>query len=101
MGQAINRGVDTEPATQEDLDTYRQAQAQLDRMRIPVLLPADDPHARLYIAALDGTGNSMLNDNPETWSVVATSRTWEPDLPGATQHQQERVRYLDAADRAA
>lgn len=71
MGQVTKRGVDTDLATEQDLDTYRQAQAQLDQMRIPVLLPADNPHARLYIAALDGTGNSMVNDNPENWSVVA------------------------------
>jgi hypothetical protein len=71
MGQVSKRGVDADLATQQDLDTYRQAQAQLDQMYIPVLLPADNPHARLYIAALDGTGNSMINDNPDNWSVVA------------------------------
>jgi hypothetical protein len=69
MGQVSKRGVDADLATQQDLDTYRQAQAQLDQMHIPVLLPADNPHARLYIAALDGTGNSMVNDNPDNGSA--------------------------------
>lgn len=53
MGQVTSRPVDTEPATEQDLDTYRQAQEQLDQLRVPVLLPNDNPHARLYIAALD------------------------------------------------
>lgn len=64
-------GVDTYPADQHDLDTYRHAEANLDRMRIPVLLHDDNPHERLYLAALDGTGNSKFDDKPENWSVVA------------------------------
>jgi hypothetical protein len=70
-GRDRDGGVDVIPATRQDLDTYRQAQAQLDRMRIPVLLHVGNPHERLYVAALDGTGNSMVNDNPDNWSVVA------------------------------
>lgn len=64
-------GVDTYPADQHDLDTYRQAEANLVRMRIPVLLHVDNPHERLYVAALDGTGNSWFDDKPENWSTVA------------------------------
>lgn len=56
MGQVTKRGVDADSDTLQDLDTYRQAQAQLDQMRIPVLLPADDPHARLYIAVTGKSG---------------------------------------------
>jgi hypothetical protein len=64
-------GVDTYPADQHDLDGYRQAEMDLERMRIPVLLHADNPHERLYIAALDGTGNSLFDDKQENWSAVA------------------------------
>lgn len=73
MGTTDKRpdGVDTYPADQHDLDSYQQAEASLDRMRIPLLLHADNPHERLYVAALDGTGNSMFDDKPENWSVVA------------------------------
>lgn len=71
MGQVFRGGVDTEPVTGQHLQLYREAQAQADQMRIPLLLPVGNPHARLYIAALDGTGNSMANDNPENWSAVA------------------------------
>ncbi|MFZ5656510.1 MAG: phospholipase effector Tle1 domain-containing protein [Pseudomonadota bacterium] len=50
---------------------YRQAHAQLDDMRIPLLFDSKAPHQRLYVAAMDGTGNSMYDDRPEHWSVVA------------------------------
>lgn len=64
-------GVDTYPADQHDLEGYRQAELDLERMRIPLLLHADNSHERLYIAALDGTGNSLFDDKPENWSAVA------------------------------
>lgn len=71
MGGKAKSGRSGDPVGEDHLDTYRQAQANLDEMRVPVLLPQDDPHARLYIAALDGTGNSMVNDDRENWSAVA------------------------------
>lgn len=71
MGQIGKGGVDTEPVTEQDRNGYSQAHAKLEEMRVPVLLAADNPHARLFIAALDGTGNSMINDKPEKWSAVA------------------------------
>ena len=71
MGNMGKGGVDSQLADQQDRESYRRAHEQLDQMRIPVLLPKDDPHARLYIAALDGTGNSMVNNDPNSWSVVA------------------------------
>lgn len=64
-------GVETYPADQHDLDSYRQAETQLAELRIPALLHAGNPHKRLFIAGLDGTGNSMFDDSPENWSVVA------------------------------
>jgi hypothetical protein len=69
-GRERDGGVQFDLANQSDLDSYRQAQTLLDRMRIPVLLDSGNPRARLYIAGLDGTGNSMVNDEPENWSVV-------------------------------
>lgn len=73
MGQLDNRpdGVDTYPADRHDLESYAQAERALTQMQVPVLLHADNPHERLYIAALDGTGNSMFKDAPENWSAVA------------------------------
>lgn len=73
MGSMIGRsgGVETYPADTHDLESYRAAEADLAKLRVPLLLHADSQHERLYIAALDGTGNSMFDDNPENWSVVA------------------------------
>lgn len=62
---------DAYPADAQDLESYRQAEVLLDQLRTPVLLHANNPHERLYIAALDGTGNSLYDDRPENWSAVA------------------------------
>lgn len=64
-------GVETYPADAQDLESYRRAEADLARLRIPTLLHADNSHERLFIAGLDGTGNSMFDDDPKNWSVVA------------------------------
>lgn len=71
MGQLGKQGVDGEQPSPQDQLTFPLSEGMLAQMRVPVLLPGDDPHARLCIAALDGTGNSMLNDKPENWSAVA------------------------------
>ncbi len=69
----IGRSADSRPypATAQDLEAYRSAHAQLDEMRIPLLLDSRDPHQRLYVAAMDGTGNSLQDDKQENWSVVS------------------------------
>lgn len=64
-------GVDTYPETAEQAATYERAEAELAQLWIPVLLHADNPHERLYIAAQDGTGNSLYKDAPERRSIVA------------------------------
>lgn len=61
-------GISPDP---HDLDTYRQANADLAQLRVPVLLHGDNPHERLFVAGLDGTGNSMTDDSPDNWSAVA------------------------------
>lgn len=58
-------------ATTADLKQYEEARKQLGELQAPVLLHADNTHERLYIASLDGTGNSMRKDAPEHWSAVA------------------------------
>ncbi|WP_084500020.1 phospholipase effector Tle1 domain-containing protein [Luteimonas mephitis] len=73
MGTIIGQsgGVETYPADANDLESYRQAEADLAKLRVPVLLHAGNPHERLYLAALDGTGNSMVDDDRKHWSSVA------------------------------
>jgi hypothetical protein len=64
-------GVDTDLATEDQLQSFTHAEADLALLRIPVLIHARDPHERLYIAVQDGTGNSLYKDAPENWSIVA------------------------------
>lgn len=64
-------GDDAYPADRDDLDSYRRAHAALEQLRVPVLVRSDNPHERLFVAALDGTGNSLYDDKPENWSAVA------------------------------
>ena len=73
-GQSSGRrdgGIDVELAGEIGRGSYRRAESDLSQLRIPVLVHEDRPHERLYVAAMDGTGNSMVDDNPESWSVVA------------------------------
>ncbi|MGY0505523.1 phospholipase effector Tle1 domain-containing protein [Luteimonas sp. e5] len=69
MGKDASR-IRHDPVTQADLDRYAAAEQQLGQMQAPILLRHDNPHQRLYVAAMDGTGNSIYQDNPETWSAV-------------------------------
>lgn len=54
-------GVPYKAAT-DRLPIYVEARQQLASFREPVLLHADNPHERLFVAALDGTGNDMVHD---------------------------------------
>lgn len=59
---ASNDGVDVKVATAEDLATYTRAQAQVDAFKVPAIYDSHDPHARVFIALLDGTGNDAVKD---------------------------------------
>jgi hypothetical protein len=63
-------GVNTYPADAHDLQSYRDASAQLSQLTTPILMQQSNPHDRLFIAAFDGTGNSMVKD-PEHLTNVA------------------------------
>ncbi|MDP1978982.1 phospholipase effector Tle1 domain-containing protein [Undibacterium sp.] len=59
---AGNDGVDVKVATPDDLATYNRAQAQVDAFKVPAIYDSHDPHARVFIANFDGTGNDAIND---------------------------------------
>ncbi|MBS7455692.1 T6SS phospholipase effector Tle1-like catalytic domain-containing protein [Coralloluteibacterium stylophorae] len=61
----------TVSATAEDLETYARASRELGAFQSPALVGAARPNERLYLAAFDGTGNSMLRDAPEKHTNVA------------------------------
>lgn len=58
----LQDGVSTYPADQERLHSFVAAREQLSRFQAPVLLHADNPHERIFIAAFDGTGNDVIHD---------------------------------------
>lgn len=58
-----NDGVEVYPANRQDLESYTQASRQLGQMRVPTLVDQDNPHQRLFVAVLDGTGNNMFKDD--------------------------------------
>lgn len=69
--QSRDGGNDIEIVGAKGLESYRRAEMDLTQLRVPVLLREDHPQERLYVAAMDGTGNSMFDDAPDKWSVVA------------------------------
>lgn len=72
MGKDRNPdGVSTYEADQHDLDSYRHASRALSALQVPVLVHAVNPHEKLFVAAFDGTGNSMYKDAPENHTNVA------------------------------
>jgi hypothetical protein len=73
-GERHPDGVETYPATLEDLATYTQARAQLAAFKAPVLVDGERTRERLFVAAFDGTGNSLHRDAPENLTNVARIR---------------------------
>ncbi|MBS0199592.1 MAG: DUF2235 domain-containing protein [Proteobacteria bacterium] len=74
MGNVFGKDEDhvrKDQGTAADVRQNAEARRQESDMRVPVLLHADNPHERLYIASLDGTGNRMRKVDPEHWSAVA------------------------------
>lgn len=63
--------IEVERTGEAGRESYRQAEAELAKLRVPLFLRQESPHDRLYIAGLDGTGNSMFDDAPAHWSTVA------------------------------
>ena len=54
-------GVPYKVAT-DSIPKYDEVRRQLSSFEEPVFLHADNPHERLFVAAMDGTGNDMVND---------------------------------------
>jgi hypothetical protein len=69
--QRRDGGGEVDPASLWDIDSYQQAEDTVALMHIPQFVHADNPHERLFVAGLDGTGNSMFKDTPDNQSAVA------------------------------
>ncbi len=60
-------------ADQHDLTSYANATAKLEQLEVPLLGSDEAREARLYVAAFDGTGNSLFNDElPTNVGLVAS-----------------------------
>lgn len=64
-------GVSTYPADEHDLQSYVDGRAQLGQLQAPVLVSESQPNRYLYVAAFDGTGNSIFKDDPANHTNVA------------------------------
>ena len=72
MGKGLQPdGVGTYPASADDLAGYPGASKQLGEFQAPLLKGPEQGRERLYIAAFDGTGNSMFKDAPANHTNVA------------------------------
>lgn len=70
-GERHPDGARTIPATATDLASFPEANRQLAGLSAPLLRDGEVPGHRLFIAAFDGTGNSMYKDAPENHTNVA------------------------------
>src|SRR5690606_41602441 len=70
-GERHPDGARTLQATAADLATYENAQRQLAEFSAPVLLDRGSGDDRLFVAAFEGTANSMYRDSPENHTNVA------------------------------
>lgn len=80
------------------LPIYEDGRRQLEPFQEPVLIHANNPHERLFIAALDGTGNDAIHDPEHATNVALIARQIEqggnPNIsfgyvpgPGTQQHE--------------
>jgi hypothetical protein len=61
------------PADTQKLETYKNASQHLSNFQTPVLIHADNPHERLYVACFDGTGNDKYKDPEHATNVAKVS----------------------------
>ncbi|RRU11961.1 DUF2235 domain-containing protein [Stenotrophomonas sp. 278] len=79
-------------ASDAQLRTYQDASDSLARLKVPQLVDSTDPHARLYVAAFDGTGNDAAKDPLHATNV---SRIDEQIKALSVSDSQVHVRYLE------
>ena len=72
----LGDGVRADPAASR-LPIYTEGRVQLASFEEPILIHADHPHERLFIAALDGTGNDAIHDPEHATNVALIARQVE------------------------
>jgi hypothetical protein len=89
----LEDGVSHYPADERDLRSYQDAQQRLSEFRTPLLIHANDPHEKLFVACFDGTGNDA-NSDPEHATNVARVRD-QIDLAKAAGNTQIARGYVE------
>ncbi|MCF5983619.1 DUF2235 domain-containing protein, partial [Xanthomonas perforans] len=64
-------GVETYPATAQDLAVYLHSRHALTQFQAPLLVSHKNLHTRLFVACFDGTGNHKYKD-PEHITNIGT-----------------------------
>lgn len=89
-----------------DFEAFEVAKSQVSSMRVPKAFSLDDPHARLFFAAFDGTGNDVFRDAAHATNVAAFFKeiSGQPDqriaahyLPGPGTQASAVARAVDGA----
>lgn len=66
-------GVQARQATRGDLTHLKLAEDRLSQLRAPLLL--ETTRDRVFVAAMDGTGNTVYDDSPEQHTIVGRLKT--------------------------
>lgn len=94
VDHVLNDGVSFYPAGDTRLQMYDAARKTLAAFEEPILFHAGNPHDRLYVATLDGTGNDADKDPEHATNVSAIRRQIEA---GMGQHPHIAVDYVAGA----
>ncbi|MBN8715249.1 MAG: DUF2235 domain-containing protein [Xanthomonadales bacterium] len=74
----LGDGVSFEPVAPHS-PAYPNLRRQLAPFRVPIVLHANDPHERLYVASFDGTGNDARLDPKHATNVGLVARQIQKD----------------------
>lgn len=92
QGRRRPDGASRYAADAHDLQTYIDAERELQSLRVPVLVSRADPHTRLFVAAFDGTGNDRTQPALGPQTNVALLYDQLTADPGS--HPQIRAGYV-------
>ncbi|MBB1473771.1 DUF2235 domain-containing protein [Luteimonas sp. MC1782] len=82
-------GIQARRATKSELAHLRMAEDRLSQLRAPFLLGT--PFDRVFVAAMDGTGNSIYKDTPAQHTIVGRLKVDIESL----EHRQIAVHYVE------
>lgn len=79
-------------ADAHDLQSYTQAERQMQSLQVPVLVSQEDPSTRLYVATFDGTGNDR--SQPALGPQTNVALLYDQLTADPASHPQIRAGYV-------